>query len=163
MFFTIIDSPFCSNKNRKVFMSRSCFFACFTLFSCILLFYVFTIYAKNSNHRNLPPTGGIQILKDPIKSNGKNSMQGSIKILRKVDSSYDQVWQIESKVKKQDWDFIGEWHVDRLLKKGDVILLTFMARTDYTASESGQSNVEIGFELEGLWKKSIEFKKNMNP
>jgi GH35 family endo-1,4-beta-xylanase len=132
-----------------------------SLIICFFLFCIFSLSASK-NHLKIP-SGGTSILVDPFSQKVHTSNKGGTKILTNIDGKFNKVWQFESKIKKNDWDCMNFWKINKPIKNGDVVLLSFWARTEFTADESGQSNVNMGLELHGLWKMPHKRKEFLKP
>ena len=129
------------------------------LFSIICILNIFPIAIQAAKI----PAGGKSVLVDPLKQKHFNAINGPIQVLHNVSGKYDTVLLVESKVKKNSWNVGTSFRSSEPIKKGDVLLFSFWARTDYTADESGQSNVGVAFELNGLWDMPANRRKFLQP
>ncbi|MCK5803465.1 MAG: endo-1,4-beta-xylanase, partial [Lentisphaeria bacterium] len=71
--------------------------------------------------------------------------------------------EVESRVRGNNWEYQVYLHVNAPIRKGDVLLVHFWARTPYTADESGQSHIKVAIELPGLWKRPRKEKTLLAP
>ena len=91
----------------------------------------------------LPP-GGRSILVDPLRQagTGRQGKKGGVHVVKAKGPGFDRALEIESKIKGKIWQVATSWKLSEPLKKNDVILVHYWARTRWTANESGQGYVE---------------------
>ncbi|MBT3376974.1 MAG: hypothetical protein HN742_39535 [Lentisphaerae bacterium] len=111
------------------------------------------------------PTGGRPILGDWLKvfAKGRENKKGRTSVASAKGPGFDQVVELESKVRGYGWEYSARVAVRESPQPGDVLLWSFWARTLYTADESGQSMVEAGIEVPGSGKRSERDKARLAP
>ncbi len=109
------------------------------------------------------PPGGRSILIDPLKIRPGENKNGRVRVVDVQGPGFARALEVESKVRKHDWNYQVFWRIAQPLKKGDVVLARFWARTVWTADESGQSAINVRFEVPGLWKLPRKEKEALAP
>jgi endo-1,4-beta-xylanase len=111
------------------------------------------------------PEGGKPILQDPLLTYAKerSGKKGSTRVVEADGPGFTKALEVESKVRGNNWEYIVVWRLAAPLKKGDVILLHYWARTVYTADESGQSVIKTAIEVPNLWRLPAKEKTFLAP
>jgi len=111
------------------------------------------------------PPGGQPVLQDVLKAyaHGETTRNGRVRVVEVTGPGFTRALEVESTVRAHDWDYQVWWRLARPVKRDDVLLLRFWARTLTTADESGQSLINVRFEVPGLWKLPEKEKKALAP
>ncbi len=111
------------------------------------------------------PKGGRSVLADPLAAyaQSRENKNGRVHVVDARGPEFAKALEVESKVRKHDWNYQVWWRFAEPLKKGDVLLVRFWARTAYTADESGQSQINVRIEVPGLWKLPRKEKEALAP
>ncbi len=111
------------------------------------------------------PPGGKSILVNPLNeyAKGSENRHGSVRVVAVNGPGFQRALEVESKVRGHDWDYQVYWHFGAPIKKGDVLLVRFWARTLHTADESGQSLITVRIEVPNLWRLPDRRKRFLEP
>ena len=111
------------------------------------------------------PQGGTPILRNPLDTfaEPRENATGSVRVVSATGPGFAQALEVESKVKGSNWEHQLMLGLASPLKKGDVLLVHYWARTRYTADESGQSMIRTGIEVRGLWKRPRKERELLAP
>jgi len=111
------------------------------------------------------PAGGRSILIDPLAefAESRENKNGRARVVEARGPGFVRALEVESKVRRHDWDYQVWWKLAAPVKKDDSLLVCFWARTVFTADESGQSLINVRIEVPGLWKLPAREKTALAP
>lgn len=111
------------------------------------------------------PKGGKSIIADPLAAfaRTKSNAKGSVGVVEARGPGFTKALEVKSNVRANDWDYQVYLHVSAPVRKGDVLLVHFWARTVQTADESGRSRIKAAVELPNLWRRPPKERELLAP